>query len=221
MATRKQPVLPLLDIQSPAFVEQYERGVWWSMHGEGQGTGPFSIRSFKATLEMYCAHRSCEQQDPSWRYNIGFFIGMYHGGVLSAQTGLLHPGVSALIVLDSPDTSRGYRVGREAFFHEVEPHYRYTEHTLTEYLHELVMDAPCWKEPEGTWDYTLGCLLGELSGFLFPETHGKKHVVHGRPSRNRKRERDSGTLSCKRHKGEEYWLREGDIPLPFPSQGTT
>ncbi len=178
MATRKHSLLPLLDIQSAAFAEQYERGVRGSMHGEGQGTGPFSIRSLKATLERYSAHRSVEQQDPSWRRHIGFFIGMYHGGVLSAHTGQLRPGVSALIVLDSPETTRGYRVGREAFFHEVEPRYRYTEHTLIEHLHELVMDAPCWKEPEGTWNYTLGCLLGEFSGFLFPETPEEEQAWH-------------------------------------------
>lgn len=176
MATRKQSLLPLLDIQSPAFAEGYERGVWWSMHGEGQGTGPFSIHALQVTLERSSAHRFCEQQDPYWHHHIGFFIGMYHGGVLSAQTGLLRPGVSALIVLDSPDAARGYRVGREAFFHEVEPRYRYTEHALMEHLHELVMDAPCWKESEGTWDYTLGCLLGELSGFLFPETHEEEQA---------------------------------------------
>jgi hypothetical protein len=170
MATRKQSLLPLLDIQSAAFAEQYERGVWWSMHGEGQGTGPFSICSLKASLERYSTQRSCEQQDPCWRYHIGFFIGMYHGGVFSPHTGLLRPGVSALIVLDSPDATRGYRVGREAFFHEVEPHYRYSEHTLTEHLHELAVEEPSWKESEGVWNYALGCLLGELSGFLFPET---------------------------------------------------
>jgi hypothetical protein len=84
--------------------------------------------------------------------------------------------VSALIVFDSPDATRGYRVGREAFFHEVEPRYRYSEHTLIEHLHELVMDAPCWKEPEGIWNYTSGCLLGELSGFLFPETQEEEQA---------------------------------------------
>ncbi len=95
---------------------------------------------------------------------------MYHGGVLSPHTGQLRPNVNALIVLDSPDVARGYRVGREAFFHEVEPHYRYSEHTLIEHLHELIREEPCWKEPEEIWGYALGCLLGELSGFLFPET---------------------------------------------------
>jgi hypothetical protein len=170
MATRKHSLLPLLDIQSAAFTEGYERGVWWSMYGEGQGRGPFSIRSLRTNLERYSAHRSCEQQDPSWRHHIGFFIGMYHGSVLSPHTGQLRPNVSALIVLDSPDTTHGYSVGREAFFHEVEPRYRYSEHTLIEHLHELIREEPCWKEPEEIWDYALGCLLGELSGFLFPET---------------------------------------------------
>jgi hypothetical protein len=76
MASKVQQLTPLLDIQSPAFIEQYERGVWWSMHGEGQGTGPFSIRSLKATLERSSQHRSFERQDPSWCRRIGFFIGM-------------------------------------------------------------------------------------------------------------------------------------------------
>jgi hypothetical protein len=172
MASKVQQLTPLLGIQSPAFAEQYERGVWWSLHGEGQGKGPFSIHSLKATLERSSAHHACEQQDPSWRSHIGFFIGMYHGGVLSAQTGQLRPGVSALIVLDSLDTARGYRAGREAFFHEVQPRYRYSEQALIDYLHELVVEEePYWnEESEGVWNYTLGCLLGELSGLLFPET---------------------------------------------------
>ena len=134
MALKVQQLLPLLDIQSPAFAEQYEQGVWWSMHGEGQGKGPFSICSLRTNLESYSAHCSSEQQDPSWRSHIGFLIGMYHGGVLSPQTGQLRPGVSALIVLDSPDTTHGYRVGREAFFHEVELHYRYSEQALIEHM---------------------------------------------------------------------------------------
>ncbi len=176
MATRKHSLLSLLDIQSTAFAEQYERGVWWGMHGEGQGTGPFSIRSLKATLERSGAHRTCEQQDPSWCHHIGFSIGMYHGGVLSPHTGLLRPGVSTLITLDHRQAARGYRVGREAFFHEPEPRYRYSEHTLIEYLQEIVTNAPYWKEPAGTWNYALGCLLGELSGFLFPETHEEEQA---------------------------------------------
>ena len=172
MALKVQQLLPLLDIQSPAFAEQYEQGVWWSMHGEGQGKGPFSICSLRTNLESYSAHCSSEQQDPSWRSHIGFLIGMYHGGVLSPQTGQLRPDVSTLIALDSLDTARGYRAGREAFFHEVQPRYRYSEHALIDYLHELVVEEePYWnEESEGVWNYTLGCLLGELSGLLFPET---------------------------------------------------
>jgi hypothetical protein len=34
----------------------------------------------------------------------------------------------------------------------------------------LVIDEPYWNESEGVWNYIVGCLLGELSGFLFPET---------------------------------------------------
>ena len=95
---------------------------------------------------------------------------MYHGGVLSPQTNQLRPGVTALILLDHRQAARGYRVGREAFFHEPGPEYRDSEHTLIERLQEIVSDAPRWKEPESTWNYVLGCLFGELSDPLFPET---------------------------------------------------
>ena len=116
MAIRKQSGPPLLDIQSAAFAEQYELGVWWSMYGEEQGKGLLSIRYLKANLERYCERRYFEQQDPYWRHHIGFYIGMYHGGVLSPQTGQLRPGLTAVILFDHRQAARGYRIGREAFF---------------------------------------------------------------------------------------------------------
>lgn len=170
MATKNLAVSPLIDIQSTAFAVQYENGIWWSMHGDEQGKGPLSIRYLKANLERYQEQRYFEQQDSYWHHHIGFYVGMYHGGVLSPQTGQLRLGVTTLILFDHPQTVCGYHVGREAFFHEPGPAYRYSEHTLIERVQELVVEALHWKEPEGTWNHALGCLLGELSGYLFPET---------------------------------------------------
>ena len=34
--------VPLIDIQSAEFAEQYELGRWWSMYGDEQGKGPVS-----------------------------------------------------------------------------------------------------------------------------------------------------------------------------------
>lgn len=176
MATRTHSTPPLLDIQSAAFAEQYEYGVWWSMHGEEQGNGPLSIGYLKTSLEAYSERRYFEQNDPYYRHHIGFYIGMYHGGVLSPHTGQLRPDVTALICFDHPQAARSYCIGREAFFHEPGPEYHYSEHTLIDCLQELVSEAPHWQDVEGTWNHGLGCLLGELSGFLFPETSEEYQV---------------------------------------------
>ncbi|HLG60962.1 MAG TPA: hypothetical protein VKY19_03450 [Ktedonosporobacter sp.] len=173
MATNsKQKVHLLLDIQRPAFAEHYERGVWWSMYGDEQGHGPLSVSYLITNLKQYQQQPYFEQQDPYRRDLIGFFLGMYHGGVLSPQTGQLRPEVRALICFDHPQAIRGYQRSREAYFHEPGPPYRYTEQCLLDLLHEIVREAARWNtsEAESTWNHALGCLLGELSGALFPET---------------------------------------------------
>lgn len=37
---RSSTTVPLIDIQSAEFAEQYELGKWWSMYGDEQGKGP-------------------------------------------------------------------------------------------------------------------------------------------------------------------------------------
>lgn len=172
MATSKQKVHPLLDIERPAFAEHYERGVWWSMYGDEQGHGPLSISYLTTNLKRYHQQRYFERQDPYWRDHIGFYFGMYHGAVLSPQTGQLRPDVRTLIHFDHPQAIQGYQRGREAYFHEPGPPCRYHEQSLLELLHEIVREAARWKkaEAESTWNHVLGSLLGELSGALFPET---------------------------------------------------
>ncbi len=122
MASKVQQLTPLLDIKV-----QHLQGIRARCAvehaGEGQGKA-HSPSDTSKQLERYSAHRSCEQHDPLVSH-IGFFIGMYLV-VCSLHTRAARPGVSALIVLDCTDTTHGYRVGREAF-HEIEPHYRYTE----------------------------------------------------------------------------------------------
>jgi hypothetical protein len=66
---------------------------------------------------------------------------MLHGGVLSLATGHLRPGVTTLVTFTDQDAARGYRVGREYFFHEVvDPQQRrYTDGSLIERLRESVL----------------------------------------------------------------------------------
>ncbi|HLG63841.1 MAG TPA: hypothetical protein VKY19_18005 [Ktedonosporobacter sp.] len=172
MATSKQRVHPLLDIQRPAFAEHYERGVWWSMYGDEQGNGPLSVSYLITNLKQYHQQRYFEQQAPYWRDHIGFYFGMYHGAVLSPQTGQPRPDVRALIRFDHPQAIQGYQRGREAYFHEPDAPYRYTEQRLLDLLHEIVREAARWKKSEATdtWNHALGSVLGELSGLPFPET---------------------------------------------------
>jgi hypothetical protein len=63
------------------------------------------------------------------------------------------------------------RRGRQWFFEEADP----DEHTMTdgqliERIRKLTTDAATWHDPEGVWFYIVECLLGELSGNLFPLT---------------------------------------------------
>ncbi len=134
MATKQQSLTPLIDIQSAAFAEQYERGVSWSMYGDEQGKGP---------------------------------------------------------VPANRDAKRGYRAGREFFFVEAEPHERrMTEGYLLERLRESVTEMAHWKDVDSTWFFSVGCLLGELSGHLFPMNGQERKVYlpqHQRLEQARKR----------------------------------
>jgi hypothetical protein len=41
---------------------------------------------------------------------------------------------------------------------------------LLERLQELQRDSTAFHDEEATWYYSIGCILGELSGQLFPAT---------------------------------------------------
>ena len=168
MATN-QLLIPLIDIQSAEFVEKYDLGVNWSMHGDEQGKGPVPASYLVENLKGYAERGYFERHDPSSLYGIGFFLGMYHGGVLEPSTGQLRPAVTTLAHLDHRDARRGYYAGRAFFFVDAEPHERrMTESVLLERLRQSVTEMTRWKDAEGTWFFSVGCLLGELSGHLFP-----------------------------------------------------
>lgn len=84
--------------------------------------------------------------------------------------GTLRSDVTALVDLeDNQDAISGYKAGRQWFFEEATPDERtITDEQLIQRLRELTMDAETWHDPEGVWFFTVGCLLGELSGHLFP-----------------------------------------------------
>ena len=69
---------------------------------------------------------------------------------------------------------RGYGVEREWYFVESlieQPDERtYIDSSLLERLHEIESESIEFHDKEDTWYYALDCILGELSGQLFPAT---------------------------------------------------
>jgi hypothetical protein len=193
MATKQQSLTPLIDIQSTAFAAQYERGVWWSMCGDEQGKGPVPASYLVTNLKDYADRDFFGTNDPYHLSHLGFFFGMYHGGILSPQTGQRRPDVTTLAHLDHQDARRGYRAGRAFYFVDAEPHeQRYTDGRLIERLRESVTEMASWHDGDGTWFFSVGCLLGELSGQCFPMTPAEQRVYL--PQRQRLE------VACKRHK---------------------
>ncbi len=77
----------------------------------GHSPTAFSLRT------SICAYESAVLMDTtknSYKKDIGYFIGMLHGGMLSPSTQQLRPEVTPLVT--NKDNARGYRVGREFFF---------------------------------------------------------------------------------------------------------
>jgi hypothetical protein len=176
MATN-QLLTHLIDIQSAEFAEQYELGVNWSMYGDEQGKGPVPASYLVTNLKGYAERGYFERYDSSSLHRIGFLLGMYQGGVLEPSTAQLRPTVTTLAHLDHRDARRGYRAGRTFFFVDAEPHEcRMTESDLLERLRQSVTEMTHWKDAEGTWFFSVGCLLGELSGHLFPMSKQERKI---------------------------------------------
>lgn len=177
MATRKQLVPPLLDFESVEFAEQYERGMWWSMYGERQNKGLVPTSYLVSNLKAYAQQGHFTKPDPFYRHHLGFYIGMYHGGVLDPATKQPYADVTTLAHLDHPDAERGYRAGREFFFVDAEPHeQRLSESYLIERIQQDVIEMVHWRNGDATWFFAVGCLLGELSGSLFPMDEDEQQV---------------------------------------------
>lgn len=103
--------------------------------------------------------------------NIGFHFGRLHGAILSAQTGNPRSDVTALASFCNDNAARGYNIGREYYFIDAQPDEQtYSDVQLIERLQEIERESVYFQETEDTWYYALGCILGELSGQMFPAT---------------------------------------------------
>jgi len=90
---------------------------------------------------------------------------MVHGGILNPQTGKPWSRVATLVRLSNPHLIRGYRAGRVWFFYEAdEDESRLTDTLIMERFSELASERHRYNDEESTVTFSLGCVLGELSG---------------------------------------------------------
>src|SRR5712691_9687982 len=178
MATTKRDVTPIVDIQSAEFAHQYQLGVYWARYGDEQGNGPQSDRYLIVNITKLIESGHLDDLQSIWFPNLGFFLGMLHGSVLNPRTSELWPHVTTLVTLSYPYVTRGYRAGRVWFFYEADPdECRLTDTSLMQRLHELATERHEYRDEESTINFALGCMLGELSGQLFPLTQDEHERI--------------------------------------------
>src|SRR5215470_19200011 len=119
--TKQLHITPLIDMQSATFAERYVGGVrrrlfGWREHGEVEAQGPLPEDYLIDNLKM-CAqlNRFDGDQDEPLRADLGFFLGMLHGGVLTPD-GTLRPDANTLVTIHTHDFHEGYARGRRDYF---------------------------------------------------------------------------------------------------------
>ncbi|MDQ6659722.1 MAG: hypothetical protein M3Z24_02010, partial [Chloroflexota bacterium] len=178
-AVRHLHISPLVTITHPTSAQHYEEGLAHSLFKEHENLGPlhdlYLVDMF--TLVRCFGHFDGQHQQ-KLSAQIGLTLGEIHGGVLLAASGTLRPDVTTLVTLHDPDMKRGYRAGREFFFTEAdaEPAWHQTEASLMERLCELAQDYDHCQDAQGTIRFSIGAILGELSGQLFPWTAQEHHA---------------------------------------------
>jgi len=119
--TKKLYVIPLIDVQIATSAERYVTGVrlWlfgWREHGEVEAQGPlpayYLIDNPKRCAQI---NRFDGCHEESLRKDIGFFLGLLHGGVLTPD-GTLRPDAKTLVFLHTQDFREGYECGRWDYF---------------------------------------------------------------------------------------------------------
>jgi hypothetical protein len=169
--TSRLQITPLLDIHHPPFEKLYRDGVYWSLFKD-RCTKPLSDRYMLENIRTTLNETDVDGQHAYWLPTIGFHFGRLHGAVLSAQTGQPRPDVTALACFVNKNAAHGYAIGRRWYFVDAMPDEErtYSDAQLLARLQELERESVEFSDTEGTYYYTLGCILGELSGQVFPMT---------------------------------------------------
>ena len=162
-------ITPFFDIQHKEMLHSYRKGICAQIECE---RGLQSIVDVVLFLQLASQTNLFEQREPADIYQlVGYEFGFVHGGILTPER-TLRADVAALVTFeDNQDAIRGYKAGRQWFFEDAAPDERtMTDEQLITRLHEWAQEAPNWHDPEGVWFFSVGCLLGEVSGHLFPLT---------------------------------------------------
>src|SRR5713226_3345436 len=138
--TNTLQITPLLDIRHEDVAQSYCEGV---SNGIRHRHEPVPLTSLLICLKQSIAVQVFDGQHQEAACDfVGFHLGTIHGAVLTAK-GTRRPTVATLTLLESKDAIRGYRVGRNWWFEEAEPHeQRWTDDYVVERFHELALDAP-------------------------------------------------------------------------------
>ena len=180
MATKQQQVIPLIDIDTSVFAEHYQQRLRWFLFEQHDNADPLSDEDIVATFKNFtCVGLFDGQQEQPLRQAVGSYLGAIHAGVLSPLTAQPRRDVTTLVSFQNKEAVRGYRAGREWFFVDADQEERrYSESRLIERLREDVLEMVRWQDSEPTWFFAVGCLLGELSGQLFPmNAHERKEYI--------------------------------------------
>jgi hypothetical protein len=128
------------------------------------------------------------------RQDIGFFLGMLHGGVLTPDD-TLRPDANTLVIVHTKDFREGYERGRRDYFTQ----YKEIAHTEDDLLALLKAHAQD-NLSLGREQSTLRWAIGELSGRLFPLTKQEQPHNHSAPQVKR-----VTVLHAAKKKSHERW----------------
>lgn len=172
-------ITPLVHSNHLTFARSYEDGLTHALYAEHEHRGPlhdyYLVDRFTLAQRFGLFHPHREQD--LFR-QIGMTLGEIHGGVLLPD-GTLQPNMPTLVTLEDEEITRGYHAGREFFFTQADTQteWHMSENCLMERLHRLSEEESQDNDAARTVRFHIGCLLGELSGHLFPWTRQEQHTL--------------------------------------------
>lgn len=167
-------ITPLIALEHEEVARFYREGVSDSLRHRGT---PVSVTCLLTSLQHAIACGVFNgQREAEARAFVGYHLGRVHGAILTTH-GTHRLNVYTLVTLDSKDARRGYDVGREWFFVDAEPEERqFTDTGLATRFTQLVQDEAEFpsSSSDEVWFYTLACLIGEVSGLVFPASQQER-----------------------------------------------